>query len=257
MSSINNTLTKPDDDCLSANNLNRSAADLALPTKIIVFDYSEDVNAVTLCMQAIFANTDLTNLDICLYTKKSHSDLAQVNWNLFTQQKINIYYNEYRSQGQITADLQESLISYSGVILLDVRAIVASGWLATIKQIATREDIAVVVSREIRHRNDRLAWDLVPYAMNANDIDIAISVEANSVLNPGFDESNFLVSLSRISLFCTYFKRDLFVKLDWQKLATEDLSVWLTNISDAVIHDHKMHLVYSPNVKVYHASIFN
>ena len=225
-------------------------------TGIIIFDDSQNSTDITLCIQALLANTDLTDSSIYLYTSKNKSDLNKIKWELFDSQNINICYNERRSLPQILADISSSSNFCSEIVLLSVRAIVASNWLTYLQQAAVLEDIGVVVSRQIRHRQNRNAWDLIPYAMDTNNIDVAISEKTNLILDPGFCEEKYLISLSKVSFFCLYFTQKILDKVNFSEFAHNNLEAWLQNISNAIVEQYQMHMVYTPESKVYHAENF-
>lgn len=224
--------------------------------KVIIIDNDKTLDDIVLCIQALLANTNYEHLAISLYTNKLQALLSEISW-ILDNKKIEIYYNERINCSLILASIQQSLVKYSGIVLLDTQAIVGQNWFKGIQQAAEREDVAVVVTREIRHRNDRLAWDLIPYAMNSSEIDIALSEQNNCILDPAFDEANLLVSINKLSLFCLYFKKNVLQRIDFGKFASEDLNDWKTKVYSAISNEFKMNLVYTSKSKVFHSSFFN
>lgn len=120
----------------------------------------------------------------------------------------------------------------------------------------SRDDIAIVTSRDIRHRNDLSALELIPYATNRYDIDVAISPSENNLLDPDFDESQLLVRLSKFKLFCLYFKKNILEYVNWQNLADMDNLDWQNEIIDVINKIDAMKIVYTPKSKVFHKSYF-
>jgi hypothetical protein len=227
-------------------------------TQIIVLGGDRDFDALSLCLQAILANTDLDSIQILVYLsgeRKLRSKQIIERFGGLVELEIR-HYNSDRAS-YLIADASRTRSPESALVLLSCEAIVSKGWLtALIETAQSREGIAVVTSRQIKHRNDRAAWDVIPYANNNHDIDVALSPDENIVLNPGFDERIGAIELSSFNLFCTLFSPQIIDKLQLQYSIGLDDRNWITEIASAIGQIEKMHIVYTPNSKVFDVSYF-
>jgi hypothetical protein len=227
-------------------------------TQIIVLGGDRDFDALNLCLQAILANTDLDLIQIFVYLsgeRKIRSKQIIERFGGLVELEIRHYNSDRVSY--LIADAARTRSAESALVLLSCEAIVSKGWLtALIETAQSREGIAIVTSRQIKHRNDRAAWEVIPYANNNHDIDVALSPTENIVLNPGFDESSGAIELNSFNLFCSLFSSQIIDKLQLQYSIGLDDRNWIMEIANAIGQIEKMHIVYTPKSKVFDVSYF-
>jgi hypothetical protein len=227
-------------------------------TKIVVIDENNHINSLQLCLQSLLANVDIRYINIDIYTKKSKEIIDSIHKNLLINTNIKFYEvencNYLKIMTETVYDLEDN---YSGIVLLTDKAIVSSGWLLAMQEAAERrDDIAVVISREIRHENDRQAWDLVPYAMNSYDIDVALCTNTDIKINLQFDEENGLISLTKFSLFCTYFSQNVFNRIQWHDYYPLSNNFFIDELS-YIINKLNMYIVFTEKSKIFHVNYFS
>jgi hypothetical protein len=227
-------------------------------TFIIISDIESEPESFALCLQALIANTDSEKANIIIYLSESSGiDFSYLEKNLILESIVEVRICNFTKYSQILAHAISNSLQYSAIVLLTSQAIVSQGWLDALNKAAmSREDIAIVTSRNIRHRNDLSALELIPYATNRYDVDVAISPSENNLLDPDFDESQLLVRLSRLKLFCLYFQKNILEYVDWQNLVDLDDFEWQDAITNIVNNTKNMKMVYTPKAKVFHSSYF-
>jgi hypothetical protein len=227
-------------------------------TQIIVLGGDRDFDALSLCLQAILANTDLDSIKILVYLSGERKLRAKQIIERFGG-LVELEVRHYNSDrvSYLIADAARNRSTESALVLLSCEAIVAKGWLTALTETAqSREDIAIVTSRQIKHRNDRSAWEVIPYANNNHDIDVALSPTDNIVLDPGFDQSTGAIELNSFNLFCTLFSPQIIDKLQLQYSIGLDDFNWIMEIANAIGQIERMHIVYTPKSKVFDVSYF-
>ncbi|MGL5873093.1 MAG: hypothetical protein ACRC2R_12135 [Xenococcaceae cyanobacterium] len=226
--------------------------------QIVVVGGEADFDTLALCLQAIIANTNLDKIQIVVYLSGERKTRARQMSERFGS-AIELEVRHYNSDrvSYLVADAARKLPAQMALVLLSCEAIVSEGWFSALQATAkSRDDIAVVISRQIKHRNDRSAWEVIPYANNNHDIDVALSPVDSIVLNPGFDERNGSIELSCFNLFCAAFSEQIIDKLQWQYLIGLEDRDWLFEVSNAIVKDNQMHIVYTPKAKIFHLSYF-
>jgi hypothetical protein len=226
--------------------------------QILVVGSETEFDRLALCLQAIIANTDLDEIQIVVYLSGERKLRArQISERFGGMVDLEVrHYNSDRVS-YLVADAARKLSPQSALVVLSCEAIVSRGWLFALQETAkSRENIAVVISRQITHRNDRSAWEMIPYANNNNDIDIALSGIDNIVLNPGFDESSGAIELSRFNLFCNLFSPQIIDKLQFHYFIGLEDREWILEVSVAIAKVNNMHIVYTPKSKVFDVSYF-
>lgn len=229
-----------------------------LLTSIIISDLESKLDSFVLCLQALITNTDSKKAHIIIYLSESSGiSFSDLEKNLILESIVEVRICNFTKYSQIFAHAISNSLQSSAVVLLTSQAIVSQGWLDALNEAAmSRDDIAIVTSRDIRHRNDLSALELIPYATNSHDIDVAISPSENNLLDPDFDESQLLVRLSKFKLFCLYFKKNILEYMNWQNLADMDNLDWQNEIIDVINKIDAMKIVYTPKSKVFHKSYF-
>lgn len=222
--------------------------------QIIINAGKGKLDELILCLQGIIANTPLDQVQLIIYLSNNHLKKQEIANNLVGDIELEIRYLETDLWSNIVADAVEKLPDGWEMVLLSREAVPSSGWLDSLSHVAQRDDVGLVTSREIRQGTDRLAWKLVPYTSNLNDIDVALSPENNLVLDPGFDESQMLVKISRFTYFCVFFCQKILKLLDWQKLKEMEDQDWIALVSNIVIDLNKKAIVYTPYAKVYYSN---
>jgi hypothetical protein len=211
-----------------------------------------------LCLQAIAVNTVLEGVKIVVYLSGSNRLRAnQITERFQEKADIEVRYGPSSLCSDVLASATKQLPENSTMVLLSCEAIVSAGWLPSLtKAAASREDIALVVSRDIRAKNDVLAQKLVPYANNINDIDIALYPAGKFPISPDFDASQLLIEISQPQSFCWYFSQQFIERLDWERLAGMEDIAWQECVATIARTLNKMRIVYTPMSRVYHASYF-
>jgi hypothetical protein len=226
--------------------------------QIVVLGGETDFDALALCLQAIIANTNLDEIQIVVYLSGERKTRArQIIERFGGASELEVRHYNTDLVSYLVADATRKIPPQTALILLSCEAIVSRGWFPALQETAkSRDDIAVVVSRQIKHRNDRSAWEAIPYANNNHDIDVALSPAENIILNPGFDERNGSIELNRFELFCVTFSDRILDQLQWQYLIGLENRDWIFEVTNSILRDNKMHIVYTPKAKVFHLSYF-
>lgn len=229
-------------------------------TEIIINGYDADFNSLELCLQALIANTDFEKVKIVVYLSDNKSVLNKEVFSLLAQQdKIEFRNFESNKSSDIMNHAVQYLSTNAGLIFLNYQAIVGANWLESLLTPAeTRDDIAIVIPRDIRNKNDDWANKIIPYANKFSDIDVMLNPENNMIINPGFDENKYLVELSNFKFFCVYFTNKLLSQINLSVLTNWDDENWSQFIASVVNDiDKKGKIVYTPKSIVYHNSYFN
>ena len=227
-------------------------------TQIVIVGGDRDIDSLMLCLQAIAVNTVLEGVKIVVYLSGSNRLRAnQITERFQEKADIEVRYGPSSLCSDVLASATKQLPENSTMVLLSCEAIVSAGWLPSLaKAAASREDIALVVSRDIRAKNDVLAQKLVPYANNINDIDIALYPAGKFPISPDFDASQLLIEISQPQSFCWYFSQQFIERLDWERLAGMEDIAWQECVATIARTLNKMRIVYTPMSRVYHASYF-
>jgi|GEM_PF-1106927 len=227
-------------------------------TQIVIVGGDRDIDSLMLCLQAIAVNTVLECVKIVVYLSGSNRLRAnQITERFQEKADIEVRYSASSLFSDVVASATKELPENSTMVLLSCEAIASAGWLSSLRKAAmSRDDIALVVSRDIRSKNDPLANKLVPYANNLNDIDIALSPAAKVPIDPDFEVSHLLIKISQFQCFCLYFNRQFIERLDWEKISGMEDIDWQQCVATIAINLNKMRIVYTPMSRVFHASYF-
>jgi hypothetical protein len=227
-------------------------------TQVILFDQNNNDHSLTLCLQSLVANTNQL-LQVDVYTNQTKEIVDDIKNNLFIKENKNFNFHETNKLNYwkvLSNSISKSNKKFFDLVLLTDRAIVTSGWLSAMKEATTkRDDIAIVISREIRHKSDREAWDLVPYAMNSYDIDVALSPNKDFQINLCFNEEHALIALSKFNLFCSYFSNNFFNQINWKNYSSLTNCDFVNQLSN-LVRENNQYIVYTPKSKIYNANYF-
>ncbi|MEG4455094.1 tetratricopeptide repeat protein [Microcoleus sp. N9_A1] len=240
------------------NKNHRNSLSLEVQTQIIIIGGDRDIDSLMLCLQAIAVNTALEGIKIVVYLSGSNRLRAnQITEHFQEKADIEVRYSASCLFSDVVASATQQLPENSTMVLLSCEAIASAGWLPSLRNAAmSRDDIALVVPRDIRPKNDALAHKLVPYANNLNDIDIALSPAAKILTNPDFDATQLLIEVSQFQSFCLYFNQQFIERLDWERLAGMENTDWQKCVATIATSLNKLRIVYTPMSRVFHASYF-
>ncbi len=223
------------------------------PVQIVINGGTKQIDELLLCLQGIVANTILDKVTIFVYTKNNLINQKEIIDYLGIQVKVEVYNIDTDLWSNIVADAVEKLPKNWEMVLLSSEAVPSSGWLESLSEVAARDDVGLVTSREIRQGTDCLAWELVPFTSSLHDIDVALSPQDNLVLNPGFDESKILVELSSFKLFCVFLSEKVLSSIAYNRLVGMQNQDWLDYFANTVRKLHQQAIVYTPKVSMYHS----
>jgi GT2 family glycosyltransferase/glycosyltransferase involved in cell wall biosynthesis len=228
------------------------------PVQIVVLgDNKVNFDSLTLCLQAILANTDRDRSRILLYLNDEEKELGQKIEQYFTPIKnLQINFGNKVQYSQAIVNLKKQLTPQNSLILLNYDAIVSSGWLEAFEEVAKLDESAgILISRQIMAGTNPLAQQLVPYAHSLCDIDIALSPQEISICKFHKQASLNSVELLNFKMFCTYLSPQLLIHLDTEQLRGMDEQT-LVQYLGQISSEKNQKILYTPKARVFHTSYF-
>ncbi|MGB3468175.1 MAG: glycosyltransferase, partial [Cyclobacteriaceae bacterium] len=225
--------------------------------QIIVIAGNGDFDSLSLCLQAIATNTQLEKAKIIVYLSRgSKVNRHEVMSRFQGVADIKVCYSNSDKWSEVVADAAKQLPEEFAMVVLSCEAVVSANWLVALQKAGGGNKVGAVVSRQIISGNNPKAQELVPYARGFYDVDVALSPEADFILNPCWQDNQLLVELSGFNCFCIYFNSRLIKSIDWQKMVKMENVDWMREVAKSIQGLDKMGIVYNPLARVFDISYF-
>ncbi|MDY6805825.1 MAG: glycosyltransferase [Cyanobacteriota bacterium] len=248
---------KSESEVNKTQDVEQDRANLPKSANIIINACHSELNTLKLCLQAVLENTDTKVVKIVLYLERQNIIAIEklLNFIGVEENLIELRYSDGGKIAEIIEDASKHLSEKSGMVFLSSHAVVSAGWLSSlIAPTHLRDDVAVVMSREIRNKNDLLANNIVPYASKLLEIDTALDALTDIIVNPSLDEEKKLIEISYFKFFCVYFTNRALNYLDLTSLTSLADKEWSFYISNYIKNIQKQKNVYTPLCKVFYSN---